>query len=325
MKKILIIEDDTVLRENIAEFIQGENFEVFIAKDGLEGVQQTLQHLPDLILCDIAMPNMNGYDFYKTIQQIKTTATIPLVFLSAKTENEDIRAGMQLGADDYVVKPFDFFELLKVIKTRLAKYEKITHHTDEKFHALIKHPTLGMFIYQNGSFLYYNETLASIFGYTKEEFSIITFNELIEDHATSKIKILNDIDRCLKEINGSISFSFSAHHNSLGKIRVKLFGTVITYKGLPSIVGNLISLNDNQNIRILGSNGSIDFKLSKRELQVLEFICEGKSTLEMSEQLFLSQRTIETYRANLLSKTNSKNSAELIIYAIKNRIVLIKY
>jgi PAS domain S-box-containing protein len=325
MKKILIIEDDTVLRENIAEFIQGENFEVIIAKDGLEGIQQTLQHLPDLILCDIAMPNMNGYDFYKTIQQIKATATIPLVFLSAKTENEDIRVGMQLGADDYIIKPFDFFELLKVIKTRLSKYEKIKQHSDEKFHALIKHPTLGMFIYQNGSFLYYNETLASIFGYTKQAFSIITFNELIEEEATSKIKILNDIDRCLKDTNGSISLSFSAHHNSLGEIRVELFGTVINYKGLPSIVGNLISLNDNQNIRILGSNGSIDFKLSKRELEVLEFMCEGKSTLEMSEQLFLSQRTIETYRANLLSKTNSKNSAELIIYAIKNRLISIKF
>jgi PAS domain S-box-containing protein len=323
MKKILIIEDDTVLRENIAEFIEGENFEVFIAKDGLEGVQQTLQHLPDLIICDIAMPNMNGYDFYKTIQQIKTTATIPLVFLSAKTENEDIRAGMQLGADDYVVKPFDFFELLKVIKTRLAKHEKIKFHIDEKFHALIKHPTLGMFIYQNGSFLYYNETLASIFGYTKEEFSIITFNELIEDDAKGKVKILNEIDRCLKETNGSISLSFSAHHNSLDNIRVELFGTSITFKGLPSIVGNLISLNDNQKIKILRSNESIDFKLSKRELEVLEFICEGKSTLEISEQLFLSQRTIETYRAKLLSKTNSKNSAELIIYAIKNRIVSI--
>ena len=90
MKKILIIEDDTVLRENTAEFIKGQNFKVFIAEDGLVGVQQTLKHLPDLILCDISMPNMNGYDFYKTIKQIKATSTIPLVFLSAKTENEDI-------------------------------------------------------------------------------------------------------------------------------------------------------------------------------------------------------------------------------------------
>jgi CheY-like chemotaxis protein len=81
MKKILIIEDDTVLRENTAEFIKA-NFEVFIAEDGLVGVQQTLKHLPDLILCDISMPNMNGYDFYKTIKQIKSTSTIPLVFFS---------------------------------------------------------------------------------------------------------------------------------------------------------------------------------------------------------------------------------------------------
>jgi DNA-binding response OmpR family regulator len=130
MKKILIIEDDTVLRENTAEFIQGENFEVFVAKDGLEGVQQTLQHLPDLILCDISMPNMDGFDFYKTIKQIRATSTIPLVFFSARTENEDIRAGMQLGADDYIIKPFDFFELLKVIRTRLAKYERIQEFND---------------------------------------------------------------------------------------------------------------------------------------------------------------------------------------------------
>ena len=90
MKKILIIEDDTVLRENTAEFIKGQNFEVFIAEDGLVGIQQTLKHLPDLILCDISMPNMNGYDFYKTIKQIKATSTIPLIFFSARTENEDV-------------------------------------------------------------------------------------------------------------------------------------------------------------------------------------------------------------------------------------------
>jgi DNA-binding response OmpR family regulator len=100
MKKILIIEDDIVLRENTSEFIKKQNFEVFIAEDGLIGIQQTLKHLPDLILCDISMPNMNGYDFYKTIKQIKATSTIPLVFLSAKTKNEDIRIGMQMGADD---------------------------------------------------------------------------------------------------------------------------------------------------------------------------------------------------------------------------------
>ena len=199
MKKILVIEDDQILRENTTEFLRGENFEVFVAKDGLEGVQQTLKNLPDLILCDISMPNMNGYDFYKTIKQIKATSTIPLVFFSAKTENQDIRAGMQLGADDYIIKPFDFFELLKVIKTRLDKYETIEKFNDEKFNALIKHPTLGMFIFQNGKFLYYNETLHTIFGYTKEAFSTVTFKELLLDDTASQITVLNQIDRCLQE------------------------------------------------------------------------------------------------------------------------------
>jgi PAS domain S-box-containing protein len=323
MKKILIIEDDPVLREITAKFIQGENFEVFVAANGLEGVQQTLQHLPDLILCDISMPYMNGLDFYTTIKQIKATATIPLVFFSASIENEDIRAGMRLGADDYIIKPFDFNELLKVIQTRLVKHEKIVQFGDEKFQAAIKHPTLGMFIYQNDRFLYYNETLATIFGYTSEAFSTVTFRDLIQDNKTTKITILNEIDRCLKDINSSVSLKFFANHHTNSKIKVELSGTVLTYKGVPSIVGNIISLNNNQKFNIVNATAYIDFKLSKRELEVLELICAGKSTQQIAELLFLSQRTIETYRAQLLSKTSSKNSAELIMFAIKNKLVSI--
>lgn len=323
MKKILVIEDDRILRENTTEFLRGENFEVFVAKDGLEGVQQTLQNLPDLILCDISMPNMNGYDFYKTIKQIKSTSTIPLVFFSAKTENQDIRAGMQLGADDYIIKPFDFFELLKVIKTRLDKYDTIERFNDEKFNALIKHPTLGMFIFQNGKFLFYNETLSAIFGYSKEAFSSITFKELLDDDPESKMKVLNEIDRCLKDTTTSISLTFLALHKNSSKIRVELIGTVINYKGVPSIVGNMINLAENLNIKITEKEQIDTLKLSKREMEVLQLICMGKPNLIIAEELFLSQRTIESHRANLLFKTNCKNSTELVVYAIKKNLVAI--
>lgn len=321
MKKILVIEDDRILRENTVEFLRGENFEVFVATDGLEGIQQTLQNIPDIILCDISMPNMNGYDFYKTIKQIKTTSTIPLVFFSARTEKEDIRAGMQLGADDYVIKPFDFYELLQVIKTRLAQYNAIEKFHDEKFYALVKHPILGMFILQNGNFIYYNEMLPEMFGYSKADFSRITFNELIEADTASQLKVLNEIDQCIKDTTNSISINFVAIHKNSSKINVELVGTVINYKGVPSIVGNMIPLNDKHNTPMFDSDENIDFKLSKREVEVLELICQGKSTLEMADHLFLSQRTIESHRANLLSKTNCKNSAELIIDAIKKGLV----
>lgn len=323
MKKILVIEDDQILRENTTEFLRCENFEVFVAKDGLEGVQQTLKNLPDLILCDISMPNMNGYDFYKTIKQIKATSTIPLVFFSAKTENQDIRAGMQLGADDYIIKPFDFFELLKVIKTRLDKYETIEKFNDEKFNALIKHPTLGMFIFQNGKFLYYNETLHTIFGYTKEAFSTVTFKELLLDDTASQITVLNQIDRCLQESTNSIAINFLACHKNKSKIKIELIGTVINYKGVSSIVGTMIILNENQK-RATAKKEQIDtLKLTKREMEVLQLISKGKSTLTIAVELFLSQRTIESHRANLLFKTNCKNSAELVVYAIRKSLIAI--
>lgn len=325
MKKILIIEDDIVLRENTAEFIKGENFEVFVAVDGLEGVQKTLKHLPDLILCDISMPNMNGYDFYKTIKQIKSTSTIPLVFFSARAESEDIRAGMQLGADDYIIKPFDFHELLKVIKTRLAKYDSIIQFNDEKFYALMDHPNLGVFIYQNDKFLFYNETLATIFGYDYDGFSSINFEGLLDAKYCDQTKILNAFDRCLKDTQGSISIKFEAVHKTLNSVFVQLFGSVITYKGYPSLIGNIINLNNT-------SPASFDIKdtigipiiLSTRELEVLELICKGKSTLETSKILYLGQRTIDTYRANLLQKTETKNIAELIMYAIRNKLITIE-
>ncbi|MFM9824689.1 response regulator [Flavobacterium sp.] len=322
MKKILIIEDDSVLRENTAAFIKGQNFEVFIAEDGLVGVQQTLKHLPDLILCDISMPNMNGLDFYKTIKQIKATSTIPLVFFSARTENEDVRAGMKLGADDYITKPFDLYDLLRVINTRLAKYDTIKQINDEKFNALINHPTLGIFIYQNDQFIFYNTSLANIFGYDYDDFSSINFEKLLDDNNSNKSKILNDFDRCLGELGSSISLKFEAIHKTSNTVFVELIGSVITYNGQTSIVGNITKLDTENSVPFIYKTiKNIPIKLTNRELEVLKLICIGKSTLETSETLCLGLRTIETYRANLLEKTGSKNIAELIMYAIHNGLI----
>ena len=322
MKKILIIEDDAVLRENTAEFLKGEGYKVFVAKDGIIGVQQTLAHLPDLILCDISMPNMNGYEFYKTIQQILITSTIPLVYLSARTENEDIRAGMQLGADDYIIKPFDLIELLKVVKTRLAKQETIERFYDEKFYALIDNPAIGVFIYQNGEFIFYNTKLASIFGYTYEEFAAINLSNLIDENLTSKKRILNEIDRCIIDKKKSISLRFLTVNKENEKVNVDLFGTAISYQGATCLVGNIIDYMDEfyGHYSRIYSEKSI-LKLSTRELQVLEFICLGKTTKDISEELNLSQRTIESYRSNLLEKTECKNIAEIIMFAFRHRLI----
>lgn len=121
MKKILIIEDDTVLRENIAELLFLAKYEVHTASDGKKGVVAANRLLPDVIICDIMMPELDGYGVLEALSKGESTQQIPFIFLSAKTERQDIRKGMDLGADDYIAKPFEESELLGAIKSRLAR------------------------------------------------------------------------------------------------------------------------------------------------------------------------------------------------------------
>lgn len=121
MTKILLIEDDLVLRENTAELLELSNYEVITAKNGKEGVSLIKSHLPDIVICDIMMPVLDGYGVLKALSSDDKTKYIPFIFLSAKIKRSDIRKGMNLGADDYITKPFEEEELLTAIESRLAK------------------------------------------------------------------------------------------------------------------------------------------------------------------------------------------------------------
>jgi signal transduction histidine kinase len=121
MTKILTIEDETTLREEIIDWLTFEGYEVTGAADGIEGVNAAVINPPDLIVCDISMPRMDGYGVLLALQANTALQSIPFIFLSAKTDHEDIRKGMQLGADDYMTKPFHRLELLKAIRARLMK------------------------------------------------------------------------------------------------------------------------------------------------------------------------------------------------------------
>lgn len=125
MKKILIIEDNFDVRDNLAEMLELSNYEAITAENGMIGVQKTLAELPDLILCDVMMPKLDGYGVLNILGKKPKTAEIPFIFLTAKAERNDFRKGMNLGADDYITKPFDQSELLDVIERRIKKSERI--------------------------------------------------------------------------------------------------------------------------------------------------------------------------------------------------------
>lgn len=122
-KKILLIEDNDLIRGNTAEILSLSNYQVFTSKNGKEGVEMANKEKPDLIICDIMMPVMDGYGVLHSLSKKEETASIPFIFLTAKAERSDFRKGMEMGADDYITKPFDDIELLNAIESRLKKSE----------------------------------------------------------------------------------------------------------------------------------------------------------------------------------------------------------
>lgn len=125
MKKILLIEDNLEMRENTGEILELAGYEVISAENGKKGIEQARENKPDLIICDIMMPELDGYGVLYAISKIPTLTSIPFIFLTAKADKTDFRKGMSLGADDYLTKPFDDMELLQAIETRLKKSEFI--------------------------------------------------------------------------------------------------------------------------------------------------------------------------------------------------------
>ncbi|MBC8984277.1 response regulator [Pedobacter sp. N36a] len=126
MKKtlILIIEDNDDIRESTAEILELANYDVLQAANGRVGVDLAISEVPDVILCDIMMPELDGYGVLYLLHKNEQTSTIPFIFLTAKAERIDMRKGMEMGADDYLTKPFDDVELLNAIESRLSKRDK---------------------------------------------------------------------------------------------------------------------------------------------------------------------------------------------------------
>ncbi|HEY0244384.1 MAG TPA: response regulator [Mucilaginibacter sp.] len=122
-KKVLIIEDNNDIRDNVVEILELAGYEVYAANNGKAGVDLALKNLPDIILCDIMMPELDGYGVLYMLNKYPEAAAIPFIFLTAKAERVDLRKGMEMGADDYLTKPFDDMDLLNAIESRLKKRE----------------------------------------------------------------------------------------------------------------------------------------------------------------------------------------------------------
>lgn len=363
--KILLVEDDRALATTISNLLRVKGYDVTHAGDGASGIQKAFEILPDLILCDISMNEINGYDVFNVLKESSATAMIPFVFLTAKSELKDIRFGMQLGADDYIVKPFEYDELLTSLETRLNKAEAHVKANEERFLALSMIAPYGIFIYQDDHFIETNPSLTTTLGYSRSELLKMGFEGIIA--TKDRAKAMDKITRCLKGFDKDIHISFDVVHKDGHQVRAELYGIVgLKVKRRTSMLGTLIlskaevineqdlegiAINEieefekaidllagtrsyistelvNKLISVFRNNEALREKVtddtvsfSDRELEVLGYVCEGLSTKQIADKLFISSRTVEKHRANLMTKTDAKNIIEVIIYAVKHKLI----
>ncbi|MBN1967144.1 MAG: response regulator [Anaerolineae bacterium] len=205
MKTILVIEDENDIRENIIEALELEDFEVFGAPNGKVGVQLARQHDPDLVLCDIMMPIMDGYQVLVALREHPLTSLTPVIFLTARTDRGAMRYGMELGADDYIPKPFQAEELIRAIHTRLKRQEDLKREYERKLADL-----RGSIIYTMPHEL--RTPLSSILGYSElllmdPEVSTATLVDMAESIFRAGTRLHHTIENYLVYAQTEILFT----------------------------------------------------------------------------------------------------------------------
>jgi len=360
MKKILIIEDDLALAGTIRNYLTIKGFKVTHAENGALGIQAAFSTVPDAIVCDINIPVVDGYQVYKILSETIATYSIPFIFLTAKTTLSDIREGMSLGADDYITKPFDFDDLLNTITTRINKREKIRQTSEDKFNSLINNSPHGTFVCQKNKFIVVNRNLADIFSYSQVELLQKCLLDITDtqdkkklDSAMSNCLINHEKEfsiefsgrtKMQKKIDLRLVGGYSYYKGmdcivgslvNLNSEQYSLKDIALSSSDLEELGKAIEVFSSDYNIisrdlveKLSGifekeetSTNSVNIELSTRETEVLNEICRGKSTSEIAEVLFISERTVEKHRAAIVQKTNSKNMIGAVIFAIKNRII----
>jgi len=355
-QKILIIDDFQPLLEEVIDFLTFEGFKIFSAKDGAEGIQVAIQVVPDLIICDIEMPIMDGYEVFKALERIPSTSCIPFIFLTARVQPLDFRKGLSLGADDYLIKPIDLDELILTIKKRLEKNARNKKNNENIYATIINNPLTGVYIYHSSKFVFTNQKFEEIIGYKRNNLNEINLDSIILGDTKS---VINQLCQCLKGIHDDVRLRISILDPEKKVNFIDLYGKSLEFEGNKAIIGTIISIGDEKKStksehqsgspeideiierlndlskddivrEILNIQKLIAFdqeeqadkikvktNITKREKEILELICKGFTNNEIAEKLFISNRTVDNHRAKLLEKTETKNTAELVTYVTK--------
>ncbi len=316
MHKILIITNGKKSENSLEDFLNDLGYTCKTAYDGGMGVQMALKFKPDIILSELNLSEFSGFEVYNVLKKIEFMAHIPFVILSSKNREEEILEGLQMGMDGFIAKPIDYFHLESLIRNKLNKINLIKKHYERECNFFKKNPFTGVFTTKNYRFFYSNYRFQKITGYNEKELQKMKLFDILFDEDI--MRLTKAINNCVKEIITNIDDEIRFINKSNKIIHTRFYGNVYENGSELEISGNVLPDQNHKEINEMHSDSN-NIKLTKREQEVLILICKGYTNQGIADLLFLSERTVEGHRARIMDKTNTKNTVELVKYAIKNK------
>lgn len=356
-KKILVIEDDQNLGHTIQNILAINHYDVCYANNGVSGIQKAYEYLPDLVLCDVKMYPINGYQVYKILEESSILNHIPFIYISGSSEIDEIRFGMSLGADDYIVKPFNNDDLIRSIEKRLEKFQTISNEAKREFNRLFDLSPFGLFLFDGNRIFNANTAFLSRIQIDETVPQVIKIKDLFEPeqlklleenlqvHKPDQIELFND-HITLKTFKGEmiavrlVVSEFEKYSNYtlyLGLIFDQSASVIpLVNHGYADEVNSLLQQEHIRISEALSEKITNIFKqkslnlynqnktfYTKKENQVLCLVMEGLSIKAIADRLEISDRTVEKHRTRLMEKSGANNMIEVIIFALKNCLVQI--
>ncbi len=320
MQKILVIKNEKKKDSELESFFNNLGYRSEFVYDGGMGVQSALKFRPDIIISELNLSMFSGIEIYNIIKKIDFLQDVPFIILSQKNRKEEILEGIQLGMDGFIEKPIDYFNLGILLKNKLSKINLINKCYKRKCCFLNENPFAGTFFIKNYRFSDINKKFQEISGYDQRELLEKNIFDIIFDKDISKI--IKGVNNCVKEININMNDELRFINKKNEIIHTHLHANVKETHPNLEIIGYILPFQNHKIIK-MGSEGN-HIQLSKREKEVLELICKGYINQEMAELLFISERTVEGHRARIMDKTNSKNTVQLVVYALKHNYFCIE-
>lgn len=355
-KKILVIEDDKNLGDMVQNILALHHYDVCYVNNGTSGIQKAFEYHPDLILCDIGMDPIDGYQVYKALEESSILSRIPFIFLTGSSELEEIRYGMALGADDYLVKPFHNDDLIRSIEKRLEKFQSIRDIADREFNRLFNLSPFALVLFDWNKVY---KTNPAFIDKIQNDLSVqegLKIEDVIDPQSIQKLKFkiqesFSDKKELLNE-EVTLLFTRKSEESKMNLVvsEFEKYSNYTLYQGLfTSSSKTFVSVDNRQcadevynllkreNIRFpeaLGEKITNIFKqksfhqknhnnslFTKRENQVLCLSMEGLPIKTIADRLAISDRTVEKHRTRLMKKAGGNNMIEVIVFALKNSLV----